>query len=220
MSKVSTMRVVSQDRVPELPDLPEEVRLALSEAAASAREGLLAMSVATGLRVMHAMMQAEITTLAGPRGRHDPDRAAVRHGSAPSSVTLGARRVPVTRPRARRTEGTEVQLESFTAFAGDDLLAEAVLSRMLAGLACRRFTAGSEPVGAQVEAGARSTSRSAVSRRFVRAPPYRAGRVARPGPVRPGRGRGDGRRGAPGRAPDGGRVGHHHRRDQGAGRAL
>ena len=169
MSKVSTMRVVSQDRAPELPDLPEEVRLALSEAAASAREGLLAMSVATGLRVMHAMMQAEITTLAGPRGRHDPDRAAVRHGSAPSSVTLGARRVPVTRPRARRTEGTEVQLESFTAFAGDDLLAEAVLSRMLAGLACRRFTAGSEPVGAQVEAGARSTSRSAVSRRFVRA---------------------------------------------------
>ena len=40
---------------------------------------------------------------------------------------------------------------------------------MLAGLACRRFTAGSEPVGAQIEARARSTSRSAVSRRFVRA---------------------------------------------------
>ena len=67
MSKVSTLRVVSKDRAPELPDLPDEVRLALSEAAASAREGLLAMSVATGLRVMHAMMQ----------GRdHDTGRAA------------------------------------------------------------------------------------------------------------------------------------------------
>jgi transposase-like protein len=93
----------------------------------------------------------------------------VRHGGAASSVTLGARRVPVTRPRARRTDGTEVALESFAVFAGDDLLAEAVLARMLAGLACRRFTAGSEPVGAGIEAQARSTSRSAVSRRFVKA---------------------------------------------------
>jgi hypothetical protein len=63
MSKVSTLRVVSKDRAPQLPDLDEEVRLALSEAAVSAREGLLAMSVATGLKVMHAMMQAEITGL-------------------------------------------------------------------------------------------------------------------------------------------------------------
>jgi Transposase, Mutator family. len=55
------------------------------------------------------------------------------------------------------------------AFAGDDLLAEVVLERMLAGLACRQFTTAQEPVGARVEADARSTSRSAVSRRFVRA---------------------------------------------------
>jgi len=34
------------------------------------------------------MMQAEITGLAGPKGRYNPDRDAVRHGSAPSSVTL------------------------------------------------------------------------------------------------------------------------------------
>jgi len=169
VSTVANLRVVSKDRAPQLPDLSEEVRLALSEAVESAREGLLAMSVATGLKVMHAMMEAEITGLAGPKGRHNPDRAAVRHGSTPSSVTLGARRVPVSRPRARSTDGQEAQLGTFAAFAGDDLLAETVMSRMLAGLACRRFVAGSEPVGAQVEAKARSTSRSAVSRRFVKA---------------------------------------------------
>ncbi len=61
----------------------------MSEAAAAAREGLLAMSVATGLKVMHAMLQAEITSVAGSRGRHDPHRSAVRHGSAAGSVTLG-----------------------------------------------------------------------------------------------------------------------------------
>lgn len=174
MSKVSTLRVVSKDRALQLPDLNEDVRLALGEAAVSAREGLLAMSVATGLKVMHAMMQAEITGLAGPKGRHNPDRGAMRHGSAPSSVTLGARRVPVSRPRARTGDGSggeeeEVALGTFAAFAGDDLLGEVVLERMLAGLACRRFTAAQEPVGARVEADARSTSRSAVSRRFVKA---------------------------------------------------
>lgn len=169
MSKVSSLRVVAKHDVNELLDLPGEVRLCLAEAAASAREGLLAMSVATGLRVMAAMMEAEVSELAGPRGAHDRQRTVGRHGSARSSVTLGSRRVPVDRPRARTSQGREVRLSSFAAFAGDDLLAETVMTRMLAGLAGRRFSAGSEPVGARVESEARSTSRSAVSRRFVKA---------------------------------------------------
>jgi putative transposase len=86
MSKVPTLRVASKDRAPQLPDLSEEVRLALSEAAVSAREGLLAMSVATGLKVMSAMMQAEITGLAGPKGKHSTTPAG------PPSATA-ARRV-------------------------------------------------------------------------------------------------------------------------------
>jgi putative transposase len=177
VSTVANLRVVSKRQAPQLPDLPDEVRLALSEAAESAREGLLAMSVATGLKVMHAMMEAEITTLAGPKGRHDPDRIVVRHGGTPSSVTLGARRVPISRPRARSSEGGEVRLDTFAAFAGDDLLAETVMSRMLAGLAGRRFSAGSEPVGEKVQATASSTSRSAVSRRFVKATGDALGRL-------------------------------------------
>jgi hypothetical protein len=39
MSKVSRLRVVAKDGVAELPDLSGEVRLALSEVAASARRG-------------------------------------------------------------------------------------------------------------------------------------------------------------------------------------
>jgi hypothetical protein len=53
----------------------------LADVAGAAREGLLAMSVATGLAVMQAMFEAEITAITGPRGKHDPDRVAVRHGS-------------------------------------------------------------------------------------------------------------------------------------------
>jgi putative transposase len=126
------------------------------------------MSVAAGLGVMQAMFEAEITAIAGPKGKHDPDRAAVRHGTGRGAVTLGGRRMPVSRPRARTLDGHEVPLESYAHFAADDLLSQVVMERMLAGVATRRHVRTAEPVGAQVADAAKSTSRSAVSRRFVR----------------------------------------------------
>ena len=64
-------------------------------------EGLMAASVAIGLDVLGQMMQTEVTGLAGPKGRHDPDRTHVRHGTEAGSVVLGGRKVPVRRPRVR-----------------------------------------------------------------------------------------------------------------------
>ena len=43
------------------------------------------------------------------------------------------------------------------------------MEKMLAGLSTRRYPVGLEPVGARVEQAATSTSKSAVSRRFVAA---------------------------------------------------
>ncbi len=126
------------------------------------------MSVAAGMAVMQAMFEAEIAEVAGPKGKHDRNRTAVRHGSGRGSVTLGGRRVPVTRPRARTLDGREVPLSSYTHFVADDLLTEVVMERMLAGVATRRHARIAEPVGAQVGEEAKSTSRSAISRRFVR----------------------------------------------------
>jgi len=93
-------------------DLPEEIGLALADIVGVAREGLLAMSVATGMAVMQAMFAAEVTSVAGVKGKHDPDRRAVRHGAEKGSVTLGGRRVAVSRPRARTLDGHEVPLAS------------------------------------------------------------------------------------------------------------
>ena len=171
MKTVPKLRVVAHDDASriDLPDLPEEVRLALAEVAGVAREGLLAMSVAAGMAVMRAMFDAEITKACGPRGKHDPDRAAVRHGAGRGSVVLGGRRVPVARPRARTTDGGEVPLASYRLFAGEDQLTAVVMERMLAGLATRRHVAAGEPVGAAVREQATATSRSAVSRRFIAA---------------------------------------------------
>jgi putative transposase len=175
METVPTLRVVSKSDAPaqldELggSDLPAEMRLALTDIAGVAREGLLAVSVAAGMAVMQAMFNAEITAVCGPKGKHDSDRAAVRHGTGRGSVVLGGRRVPVTRPRARTTDGGEVPLGAYRLFAAEDQLTAVVMERMLAGLATRRHLAAGEPVGQAVAAQATATSRSAVSRRFIEA---------------------------------------------------
>ena len=109
------------------------------------REGLLAASTAVGLEVMAELMDAEVTALVGPKGRHDADRATTRHGTEAGSVTLGGRRVPVRRPRVRTIasedgeSAREVPLESYTTLAATDLLAEGIVARMLAGISTRLY---------------------------------------------------------------------------------
>ena len=61
-----------------LGELHAELQVALADIAGVAREGLLALSVPTGLTVMQAMFEAEVTSLAGPKGKHGPTRIAVR----------------------------------------------------------------------------------------------------------------------------------------------
>jgi len=152
------------------PVLPEAVSVAMAELAGDVQEGLLALAVGAGLQVMAAMMTADVEAACGPRGRHDPDRLAVRHGTGDGSVALGGRRVPVTRPRVRATAGSgELPVASYELFSRTEVLGRMAMERMLAGLSTRRYPVGLEPVGPTVEATARSTSKSAVSRRFVAA---------------------------------------------------
>ena len=148
--------------------LPEQVSVAVAELVGAAREGLLALAVGTGLQVLEVMLEEEVARLVGPKGRHNPDRTAVRHGSEPGQVTLGGRRVRVRRPRVRTADGTgELPVPTYQAFATTELLDQLALERMLAKLSTRRYRLGLEPVGTQVEQTATGTSRSAVSRRFV-----------------------------------------------------
>jgi putative transposase len=148
--------------------LPARVQEALGLLVESAKEGLLALSVGVGLGVLAELMEEEVDEVVGPKGRHDPDRVAVRHGHERGEVTLGGRRVPVERPRVRSADGEgELPLQTYAHFADRDPLTKAVLERMLAGVSTRRYRRLQEPVGEQVEAAARSTSKSAVSRQFI-----------------------------------------------------
>lgn len=148
--------------------LPEHVQLSLGEIAGQAKDGLLALAVSTGLAVLHETMEWEVERVVGPKGRHDRERTAKRHGHTPGEVTLGGRRVPISRPRVRTADDTEeIGLDSYQEFASRDLLEQVALEPMLAGVSTRRSRRVEEPVGEDVRESARSTSKSAVSRSFV-----------------------------------------------------
>ena len=148
--------------------LPPRVEAALGELVGAAKEGLLALSVGVGLSVLDELMAEEVDDVVGPKGKHNPERSAVRHGHEAGEVTLGGRRVAVERPRVRTADGdAEVPLETYRHFADRDPLSRVVLERMLAGVSTRRLPRTQEPVGEQLEASARSVSKSAVSRDFV-----------------------------------------------------
>src|SRR5215217_2228518 len=130
--------------------IPEEVSVALAEIAESAKEGLLALAVGAGLQVLQTLMEESAVALAGPKGKHNPDRVAVQ------------------RPRVRAADGSgELPVAAYQLFSGTELLGRLALERMLGGLSTRRYPLGLEPVGTQVEQAATGTSKSAVSRRFV-----------------------------------------------------
>lgn len=84
-----------------LPDLPDEIRMAMADTPARLRT---AAGDERGRRdgAQRAMFEAEIAEACGPKGKHDAKRAAVRYGHGGGSVTLGGRRMAVTRPRAHR----------------------------------------------------------------------------------------------------------------------
>jgi len=56
--------------------VPEQVSVAMAEIAEEMREGLLALAVGAGLQVMDTLMEADVASVCGPRGRHDAERTA------------------------------------------------------------------------------------------------------------------------------------------------
>jgi putative transposase len=167
MKNVSGPQVVTAAEALERP-LPAQIQEALGELVGAAREGLLALSVGVGLSVVHELMEAEVTEIVGPKGEHNPERTAKRHGHERGSMTLGGRRVEVSRPRIRTAEDEhELPVQTYEYFADRDPLTVVVMNRMLAGVSTRRYARVGEPVGEKVEQEARSTSKSTVSELFI-----------------------------------------------------
>jgi putative transposase len=65
------------------PAVPERVSVALNELTGELQEGLLALAVGTGLQVMAAIMEADVTAACGPRDA--TTGTARRHATATSA---------------------------------------------------------------------------------------------------------------------------------------
>ena len=169
MKKKVPVVSVAEVNTANLAGLQLEATVALADLAGAVKEGLLGFCADVGLMVMAQMLEAEMTARVGPKHAKIPGRQANWHGTTDGPVVLGGRELTVTRPRGRTLEGKEVELDTWTAFSSKDLLDSLTVERMLAGVATRRHVDVAEPLSAGVEAGAKATGRSSVSRRFKRA---------------------------------------------------
>lgn len=169
--KLLVVKLADRDEAAAVAEgLPEGVTVALDDVAGAIRDGLMAFCCSAGLLAVSQIMNEEVTAKVGPKGKHDPDRTATRNGSAPGSVVLGGRTVPLRRPRATLAGGGELHLDSYAVFSSSDLLSQITMERMLAGVATRRHDLVAEPIGEGLEQQAGSTP-SRRSRAGSRRPP-------------------------------------------------
>ena len=130
-----------------------------------ASEGLLSLSTRVGLEVVRQLLEADVTAQAGPKGTHNPDRTAYRHGTGKTPVVMGGQKARIQRPRVRSKEGVELQLPTLSAFQNEDPLNQVLLSRLLSGVSTRKYARTlDEPVE-----DAACVSKSEASRRFASA---------------------------------------------------
>ena len=130
-------------------DSPAARHLPLVDILVDAQAELQALVVASGLKVLEAMLEEDRVAVCGPRYTHQPHRRASRAGHAPSEVVLGGRKVAIRRPRVRR-DGREVARPSVAAFTDTDPLNRRVVEQMLIGVATRQYDRSLEPLGADV----------------------------------------------------------------------
>lgn len=130
----------------------------------TAAEGLLSLSVELGMEVVRQLLEADVTALAGEKGRHDSGRMAYRHGSERTKVVMGGEKRDSQRPRVRSKEGAELSLPTLAVFQDEEPLNQAVLARLLAGVSTRKY-AGSRELK---EPDTACVSKSEVNRRFVK----------------------------------------------------
>jgi transposase-like protein len=159
-SKFSALQVVEPPRA-----MSVQVPLPMLDVLANAHNAFFDLCVDVGQQVFSALMEQDREGLCGPKGQHDPHRRASRAGSTSSDITLGGRRIAIRRLRARSREGAELALPSFAFAADRDPLDRHTMEAIACGVSSRKYGRSLERLSEGQEE--RSTSKSAVSRRFV-----------------------------------------------------
>ncbi|MDR1157313.1 MAG: histidine kinase [Oscillospiraceae bacterium] len=141
--KVYQMRDTGVKRISE--------KVGIEQLYEKASRGLLQLSISLGLDVVREMMEAEVATYAGPKGKHSmPERTGYRHGTEQTTVVLGGQKVHTERPRVRAVDGTgELPFEVLKLFQDEDPLNEAILAWILNGVSTRKYARTLDVPGAR-----------------------------------------------------------------------
>jgi transposase-like protein len=114
------------------------------------------------LALMHGLFLEEVEQLCGAPFSRKADGGHYRGGSDPGSVILAGQRIGVKKARVKRV-GKDVELKSYAAMQGFDLLQGRVLKHRLSGVSTRRYDGLLDEV-----AGGLGLKKSSVSKAFVR----------------------------------------------------
>ncbi len=150
---------------PEAPTISVQIPLPMLWSLELARQSFLDLCISAGQEVLARGMEEDRTALCGAKGQHNRQRQAMRWGRTSSEVTLGGRRVPLSRPRVRTVEGSEQSLPWFEWASDRDPLDARTLEEVAVGVSMRNYARALDPLPA--EGAERAVSKSAVSRRFV-----------------------------------------------------
>ncbi len=157
-SKSRTLEVVgNQEVVVRLP-------LPLAEVWEQLQAEVERLAGEAGLRIVHGILEDEVTRRVGPPHRPDPAATAVRWGRQPGYVVYGGQKIPLRRPRVRTRDGEEVELDSYSKLQQDGRMQRAVAERVVCGLSTRKYRRAVQSV-----LKGYGIAKSSVSRQFVRA---------------------------------------------------
>jgi putative transposase len=157
----------------QLVDLPKtatvQIPLPLLGAFANIKRSFFDLCIDAGQQVLASMMEQDREDLCGPRWKRDPDRKTGRAGTTKSEVTLGGRRIAMSRPRVRSQEGTELGLESFAFASSRDPLDRQALDAIACGVSTRKYARSLDSLPSEIEE--RSVSKSSSPRPSCAGPP-------------------------------------------------
>lgn len=141
-----------------------ELPVSLAEIIAGVSDDIERLSGEAGLLIMNAVMQAEVEALAGPKGKHDPDRRATRWATQGGYVVVAGKKVAVTKPRLRDPEGREVGLKSYQRFQSAPRRQRSIFNKLINGISTRKYDQAIEDF-----TDGYGISKSAVSRELIQA---------------------------------------------------
>ncbi len=141
-----------------------ELPVSLAEVIDGVSDEIERLAGAAGLLIMREVMDAEVTSLAGPKGKHDSGREIFRWGHQAGYGVLGGVKVQLEHPRVRNRKGHEVPLHSYERFQSPPRRQRSIVNKLVHGISTRKY----EKVVEEFTDGY-GISKSAVSRELVAA---------------------------------------------------